>query len=117
MQTLCKDAWFEPQAAYSCFAAVFKHKATFCSIAISTTFSHHNHLDDVIITRFFPEIKEEINSSNNEINISTSIDRWSENLIFFRKSGQRICIFPDIIKRFGIKSNKDNQHQPNDNAN
>ena len=29
LQMLCKIAWFEPQAAYSCLVTGFKHKATF----------------------------------------------------------------------------------------
>ena len=63
---LSKIAWFEPQAAYSCFVMGFKHKPTFYMRTIPNISSHLKRLDEVITTKFIPAITGGIHCSDKE---------------------------------------------------
>ena len=56
LQSFCKIAWFEPQAAYSSFVTGFKHKPTFYMKTIPNISSHLKQLDEVIAIEFIPAI-------------------------------------------------------------
>ena len=64
LQMLRKIAWFQPQAAYSCFITGFKHKATFYMKTIPYISSHIKRLDEVITNELIPAITGGINCSN-----------------------------------------------------
>ena len=66
LQMLCKVAWLEPQAVYSCFVTGFKHNPTFYMKTIPKISSHLKRLDEVITTEFIPEITSGINCSDIE---------------------------------------------------
>ena len=53
---LCKIAWVEPQAAYSCFVTRFKHKPTFYMRTIPNISSHLKQLDEANTIKFIPAV-------------------------------------------------------------
>ena len=56
LSTLSKIAWYEPQAAYSCFITGFKHKPTYFMRTIPNIGKELKQLDDVVRTEFIPAI-------------------------------------------------------------
>ena len=119
LQMLCKIAWFEPQAAYSCFVTRFKHKPTFFMKIIPNISSHLRQLDEVITIEFIPAIQGGRNCSG----IERKLMSLPPNM-----GGMGIPIFSDIADRDYEFSqmlsndltskiiNQERQHEPNDNS-
>ena len=119
LQMLCKFAWFEPLAAYSCFVRGFKHKPTFCMRTISNISSHLKRLDEVITTEFIPAITSGIICSDKERKLMSLPPKLG---------GMRIPIFSSIADTEYEFSqmlsndltskiiNRERQHQSNDNS-
>ena len=66
LRILSKIAWYEPQAAYSCFIIGFKHKPTYFMRTIPNIGKELKQLDDVVRTEFIPAITGGINCSDLE---------------------------------------------------
>ena len=56
----------EPQVAYSCFIAAFKHKPSYIMKTIPDIYDQLNELDEVITSEFIPAITGAIHCSNIE---------------------------------------------------
>ena len=59
MQALCilsEIAWYEPQAAYSCFITGLKHKPKYFMRTIPNIGKELKRLDDIVRTKFIPAI-------------------------------------------------------------
>ena len=76
LQMLCKIAWFEPQAAYSCFITGFKDKPTFYMKTIPNISSHLKRLDEVIPIEFTPAITGGIICSDIERKLMSLLPNW-----------------------------------------
>ena len=66
LRILSKIAWYEPQAAYSCFITGFKHKPRYFMHTIPNINKELKQLDNVVRTEFIPAITEGINCSDLE---------------------------------------------------
>ena len=64
LRMLSKIAWYEPQAAYSCFIIGFKHKPIYFMRAIPNISNQLKQLDEIVRTEFIPAISGIINCSN-----------------------------------------------------
>ena len=73
---LCKIAWFEPQAAYSCFITGFKGKPTFYMKTIPNISSHLKRLDEVIPIELTPAITDGIICSDIERKLMSLLPNW-----------------------------------------
>ena len=56
LRILCKTAWYESQAAYSCFITGFKYKPTYFMRTIPNIGKELKQLDDAVRTEFIPAI-------------------------------------------------------------
>ena len=56
LRILSKIAWYEPQAAYSCFITGFKHKPTYFMRTIPNIGKELKQIDGVVRTEFIPAI-------------------------------------------------------------
>ena len=56
---LCKIAWYEPQAAYSCFITGYKHLPTHFIRTIPNINNQLKQLDEIVRTEFIPAISGE----------------------------------------------------------
>ena len=116
---LCKIAWFEPQAAYSCFVTGFKHKPTFCTRTIPNISNQLKRSDEVITTEFILAITGGINCSDIERKLmSLSSKLGGVRIPIFSKIADRENEFSQMLSNNLIPKiiNQERQHQPNDNS-
>ena len=116
---LCKIAWFEPQAAYSCFVTGFKHKPTFCMRTIPNISNQLKRPDEVITTEFILAITSGINCSDIERKLmSLSSKLGGVGIPIFSKIADRENEFSQMLSNNLIPKiiNQERQHQPNDNS-
>ena len=66
LRILSKIAWYDPQAAYSCFITGFKHKPTYFMRTIPNIGKELKQIDDVVRTEFIPAVTGGINCSDLE---------------------------------------------------
>ena len=87
---LCKIAWREPQAAYSGFIKVFKHKPISFMRTITNVKNQLKQLHDVIRTEFILAITREINCSDIERKLMSLPPRfWGLGIPVFSESAQK----------------------------
>ena len=67
LRMLSTIAWYESQAAYSCFITGFKHKPTYFMRTIPNISNQLKQLDEIVRTEFIPAISGGINCSDIEI--------------------------------------------------
>ena len=119
LQTLSKIAWFEPQAAYSCFVTGFKHKPTFCMRTIPNISKHLIELDNIINTEFIPAITGGITCSNEERKlISLPVKLGGLGIPIFSKIADREYEYSQMISDDLARKivNQERQYVENTNA-
>ena len=116
---LCIIAWFEPQAAYSCFVTGFKHKPTFFMRTIPNISSHLKRLDEVITTEFIPATAGGIICSGIERKlVSLPPKLGGMGIPIFSNISDREYEFSQMLSNDLTSKiiNQDRQYQSNDNS-
>ena len=113
-------AWYEPQAAYSCFITGFKHKPTYFMRTIPNISKELKQLDDVVRTEFIPAITGGINSSDLERKLPSFPPKvGGPGIPIFSETAKREYKFSTMISKYLTSSivNQHRQHQFKENVN
>ena len=120
LHILSKIAWYEPQAAYSCFITGSKHKPTYFNRTIPNIGKELKQLDDVARTEFIPAITGGINCSDLQRKLLSFPPKLGElGIPIFSETAEREYTFSTMISKDLTSRivNQHRQHQSNENVN
>ena len=120
LRILSKIAWYEPQAAHSCFITGFKHKRTYFMRTIPNIAKELKQLDDVVRTEFIPAITGEIDCSDLKGKLLSLPPKLGGlGIPIFSETAEREYKFSTMISKDLTSRivNQHRQHQSNENVN